>query len=61
MARSAFCTTCSRTVYVEFEDSLVCPVCSSPILEALEVEPDHQHVPTHGGESKSEAQTSERK
>jgi len=40
MARSAYCPTCKRTVYVELEDSLVCPVCSSPIIEAVEAEPD---------------------
>jgi len=38
MPRKAFCTTCSRTVYVDLEDSLVCPVCSSPILEAIDDE-----------------------
>ncbi|MGH2775921.1 MAG: hypothetical protein ACRDJT_10895 [Actinomycetota bacterium] len=38
MARSAFCTTCSRTVYVEIGNSLICPVCSSPILEAINAE-----------------------
>jgi len=35
MARTAFCSTCARTVYVETNDSLVCPVCSGPILEAV--------------------------
>ena len=51
MARSAFCTTCSRTVYIELEDSLVCPVCSSPILEAINtdgeqaLEPDPAQSP----------------
>ena len=35
MARTAFCPTCARTVYVEMNDSLVCPVCSGPILEAV--------------------------
>ena len=51
MARSAFCTTCSRTVYIEIEDSLVCPVCSSPILEAIDAEETPE----------SEAQSSDRK
>jgi Zn finger protein HypA/HybF involved in hydrogenase expression len=36
MARTAFCPTCARTVYVETNDSLVCPVCSGPILEAVD-------------------------
>jgi hypothetical protein len=40
MARSAFCNTCSRTVYIEMDDSLVCPVCSSPILETIDAEPE---------------------
>ncbi|MGH2791187.1 MAG: hypothetical protein ACRDJ0_09460 [Actinomycetota bacterium] len=35
MARTAFCPTCARTVYIEMADSLVCPVCSSPILETV--------------------------
>lgn len=35
MARSAFCPTCARTVYIDMKDSLVCPVCSGPILEAI--------------------------
>lgn len=56
MARSAFCTTCSRTVYVELDDSLVCPVCSSPILEAINVEDDPELEP-----EPKPAQTSERK
>ena len=54
MARSAFCTTCSRTVYIEIEDSLVCPVCSSPILEAIdaEVEPELEPQPTQSSDRK---------
>jgi Zn finger protein HypA/HybF involved in hydrogenase expression len=38
MPRKGFCATCSRTVYIDLEDSLVCPVCSSPMLEAIDVE-----------------------
>ncbi len=38
MGMSAFCTTCQRTVYVEEGDTPVCPVCSSPLLETIEVE-----------------------
>ena len=55
MARSAFCTTCSRTVYVELEDSLICPVCSSPILEAISVEDERELEP------KPPTQSSDRK
>ena len=33
MTLSAFCTTCQRTVYVEKDQTFVCPVCSSPLLE----------------------------
>jgi RNA polymerase subunit RPABC4/transcription elongation factor Spt4 len=40
MAFSAFCTTCQRTVYVEKGDTPVCPVCSSPLLETVEVDED---------------------
>lgn len=35
MARTAFCPTCARTVYIDTAGSLVCPVCSGPILEAV--------------------------
>jgi Zn finger protein HypA/HybF involved in hydrogenase expression len=56
MARSAFCTTCSRTVYIEIEDSLVCPVCSSPILEVIDAQPVEQ-----GDGSDGAAQSADRK
>ncbi len=36
MALTAFCTTCHRTVYIEDEDTAVCPVCSTPLLETVE-------------------------
>ncbi|MGI8775643.1 MAG: hypothetical protein ACR2KQ_11685 [Actinomycetota bacterium] len=38
MALTAFCVTCDRTVYVEDGDTPICPVCSSPLLEAIEAE-----------------------
>jgi hypothetical protein len=36
MALTAFCPTCQRTVYVEENNSPVCPVCSSPLLETVD-------------------------
>ena len=36
MALTAFCSRCQRTVYVREQDTPVCPVCSSPLLEAVE-------------------------
>jgi uncharacterized Zn finger protein (UPF0148 family) len=33
MALTAFCPTCQRTVYIEEENTPVCPVCSSPLLD----------------------------
>jgi hypothetical protein len=36
VAISAFCTTCQRTVYIEKQETPVCPVCSSPLLETVE-------------------------
>jgi hypothetical protein len=39
VAVTAYCSTCRKTVYVEAEDTLVCPVCSTPLLEVIE-EPD---------------------
>jgi hypothetical protein len=38
MAITAFCTVCQRTVYLEEGDTAVCPVCSSPLLETVEVD-----------------------
>lgn len=35
MALTSFCTTCQRTVYIEEQDTPVCPVCSSPLLETV--------------------------
>jgi hypothetical protein len=37
MALSAVCPTCSRTVYVAEGDTPICPVCSSPLLEQIDV------------------------
>jgi hypothetical protein len=36
MALTAFCATCERTVYIDEDETPVCPVCSSPLLEAIE-------------------------
>jgi Zn finger protein HypA/HybF involved in hydrogenase expression len=41
MALTAFCTTCQRTVYFEAECSLVCPVCSSPLVS---ISDEHEGV-----------------
>lgn len=38
MALTAFCTTCQRTVYIEDQETPVCPVCSSPLLETNDPE-----------------------
>ena len=35
MAITSFCTSCQRTVYIEEEDTQVCPVCSTPLLEVV--------------------------
>jgi Zn finger protein HypA/HybF involved in hydrogenase expression len=37
MALTAFCATCRRNVYIEEDDTFVCPVCSSPLLETAPV------------------------
>jgi hypothetical protein len=37
MAVKAFCSTCQRDVYIDDEDTPVCPVCSSPLIETVEV------------------------
>lgn len=36
MALTTFCPTCQRTVYIEEDDTSVCPVCSSPLLQTVE-------------------------
>jgi hypothetical protein len=40
MALTAFCPTCRRTVYIDEDETPVCPVCLSPLLEAVESPPD---------------------
>lgn len=35
MALTSFCTTCQRTVYFDEQDTAICPVCSSPLLEII--------------------------
>ncbi|MFN2587754.1 MAG: hypothetical protein ABR613_06535 [Actinomycetota bacterium] len=35
MATAGFCTICQRTVYVDAEATPICPVCSSPLLDAV--------------------------
>ncbi|MFP5352905.1 MAG: hypothetical protein ACLGIB_10130 [Actinomycetota bacterium] len=36
MTIQAICTTCQRTVYIDADDTPVCPVCSSPLLETVD-------------------------
>lgn len=38
MGVTSFCTVCQRTVYLDESDTPVCPVCSSPLLEAVDTE-----------------------
>jgi hypothetical protein len=42
VALTAFCTTCQRTVYIEADDTPVCPVCSTPLLETVEERPERR-------------------
>lgn len=44
MTIKAFCSTCQRDVYVSEDETPVCPVCSSPLLETVESRTD-QKVP----------------
>ena len=53
MALTAFCTNCQRTVYVEKNDTPVCPVCSTPLLETVEAD--------EGASDVADAQTSDAK
>jgi hypothetical protein len=34
MAIKAFCPSCRRDVYLEKDDTAVCPVCSSPLISS---------------------------
>jgi predicted amidophosphoribosyltransferase len=40
MALAGFCTVCQRTVYVDADSTPICPVCSSPLLDAAPPAPD---------------------
>jgi hypothetical protein len=55
MAITAFCTVCQRTVYIDEEDTQVCPVCSTPLLEvvpAMEGPPPDDTEVDHAGGTK---------
>jgi Zn finger protein HypA/HybF involved in hydrogenase expression len=45
VALSAYCPTCQRTVFLEEQDTQVCPVCSSPLLRAIEEAEEDQGAP----------------
>lgn len=36
----AFCSECGRQVHLSNEDTLSCPVCSTPLLETLDAAED---------------------
>ncbi len=42
MTLKAFCSTCQRTLYVDADDTPVCPVCSSPLLETIQEKQDER-------------------
>lgn len=42
MTMKAFCSTCQRDVYVGTNETPVCPVCSSPLLETVESREDEK-------------------
>ncbi len=46
MSVAAFCTTCQRTVYIDENDTPVCPVCSSPLLEVVETDDQEEAAPS---------------
>jgi uncharacterized Zn finger protein (UPF0148 family) len=46
MALTAFCPTCQRTVYIEEDQTPVCPVCSTPLLETTDE--DKEKEPSTG-------------
>lgn len=56
MALSGFCTVCQRTVYVDAEATPICPVCSSPLLEAAETGDAETPAPDDAQESVASAE-----
>jgi RNA polymerase subunit RPABC4/transcription elongation factor Spt4 len=41
VAITAYCRICERTVYIGEDDTSVCPVCSTPLIETTDnEEPD---------------------
>jgi Zn finger protein HypA/HybF involved in hydrogenase expression len=52
MALTAFCTTCQRTVYIEEEETPVCPVCSSPLVETSPAVEGDEAAPDQAGGAK---------
>ncbi|MDQ3986876.1 MAG: hypothetical protein M3280_10335 [Actinomycetota bacterium] len=48
MALTAFCTTCQRTVYIEEDQTPVCPVCSSALLDTEVVGERAEDEPVSG-------------
>jgi predicted amidophosphoribosyltransferase len=56
MALSGFCTVCQRTVYVDAESTPICPVCSSPLLEATESADGEPPAPDGAQESVASAE-----
>jgi predicted amidophosphoribosyltransferase len=46
MALTAFCPTCQRTVYIEEQQTPVCPVCSTPLLDTTQEEKKEEKEPS---------------
>lgn len=44
MAATAYCNSCERTVYIEVDHEMFCPVCATPVAEVAEAEPDPSEV-----------------
>ncbi len=42
MAIQAYCSTCQRKVYVTEDETPVCPVCSTPLIDTRQAEDDQQ-------------------
>jgi Zn finger protein HypA/HybF involved in hydrogenase expression len=45
VAATAYCNSCERTVYIEVDQEMFCPVCATPVAEVAEAEADHTEVP----------------
>ena len=45
LAATAYCNSCERTVYIEVDHEMFCPVCSTPVARVADTDSDPAEVP----------------